>query len=1141
MVRQTATVITFELLGALLLLAVAGVATLAFLLSQGPVELSIFKNDVERALEEARDGRNVEIEALTLQWSPSERQMIISASGLSLADDEGNVAAEASEALITLDAGSLIFGRTELLRTDLKDGWADVRNVSPTLWTFAGEPLPEFEARELPQTVDGWIELLNRVVGDVLTGLEASRRESTLQAASFEGMELRFHTADGTLVGRMTDASGAFDRSGEGLDVTLAGSGAGVGLPGDLDADLSVPEDYTGLSLAVNVSNWSVGDLAERLGVFQERVAGFPADIGLGLTFNREEGIEQVSLRAEAGEGEIAFAGTDHQVDELGFDTIYHPATDTLGIERLDLASRNLSGSWSGTLEAPGADSGPSAFNLQSETMTVNLTPYFPEAWQLQDVDVDGELDYESRDVSIEDFAFSTGEARLDGTAEILARPEAAAGELPFILELEAEMTGALAKADALGFWPETLGDSARKFAVERVESARATAATVRLDLRSENIVGDRLRDEALEVRFFVEDAQVKFMRDLPPVTQGVGSARLTGNSFSVQLNSAEYGGWALTEGNVTIPRFDSKEDRLRVYTRGSGPLVNVMRNLVEAGAIEPVDEGGVDPERFSGEADMSIELFRPLRDNVPLEGYEINVQGEVSNGRVKNALPGLDLVESTVDIELAENRLVLTGDGELGPAPVQFTWRDELNDDGGPADLSASSFISPDFLNRFGIVGRAYLSGDIPVELQSQVSTNGLQKLDVSFDLQEARVDVSELGWIKPSGEPARATLSYGGGEGVTDSTFRFRSAKARFDGDVRLTTSGRLEKLDVREIFIEDFINAAGQIERQDDDSFTSTLDGQFLDASAFFGDFSGVGGGAMDIGVPVELDADIDTLRLRKGLDLNGASLSFESSRAGVRQVSAQGVIGNGGGNLNAVYRGPTAESAARISLESDDAGFFMRGLLGQDFLSGGQLYLRGTLAREETPTRLNLSLEEVRMRDAPLLTQVLSLASLRGLSDTLSGEGVLFTSVNVPITIGGDRFVIDGARANGPALGLTMNGWIGQSSDELRLSGVLVPSFGVNSMLGGVPIIGDLFVGRDGEGIFSLTYSIEGTLDAAQVAVNPLSAVTPGILRRIFENPADTSIPEGLPVDPDRTPPAPPMPDSEFIESAPGADN
>ena len=96
--------------------------------------------------------------------------------------------------------------------------------------------------------------------------------------------------------------------------------------------------------------------------------------------------------------------------------------------------------------------------------------------------------------------------------------------------------------------------------------------------------------------------------------------------------------------------------------------------------------------------------------------------------------------------------------------------------------------------------------------------------------------------------------------------------------------------------------------------------------------------------------------------------------------------------------------------------------------------------------------------------------------------------------------------------------------------------------MNSMLGGVPIIGDRIVGRDGEGIFSITYSVAGTLEKAQVAVNPLSAVTPGILRRIFENPSDTSIPESLPVDPDLKPPTaklPDLPDEEILSPTPGS--
>jgi hypothetical protein len=88
-----------------------------------------------------------------------------------------------------------------------------------------------------------------------------------------------------------------------------------------------------------------------------------------------------------------------------------------------------------------------------------------------------------------------------------------------------------------------------------------------------------------------------------------------------------------------------------------------------------------------------------------------------------------------------------------------------------------------------------------------------------------------------------------------------------------------------------------------------------------------------------------------------------------------------------------------------------------------------------------------------------------------------------------------------------MGFTSRGWFVPSSSEISLDGVLVPSFGVNSLLGGLPIIGDLFVSRQGEGVFAPIYSVRGSLYKMRVAVNPVSLVTPGVLRRIFENPAE----------------------------------
>ena len=198
--------------------------------------------------------------------------------------------------------------------------------------------------------------------------------------------------------------------------------------------------------------------------------------------------------------------------------------------------------------------------------------------------------------------------------------------------------------------------------------------------------------------------------------------------------------------------------------------------------------------------------------------------------------------------------------------------------------------------------------------------------------------------------------------------------------------------------------------------------------------------------------------------------------------------------------------SADGARTIGLKSDDAGFAARALLKADYLLGGKLAFDGKFGNADGQALVTMS--NVRLKDAPLVAQLFSLASLQGLVDVLNGEGVMFTDVHVPVRFVGARIDFPGMRATGPAMGLTARGWIAPESGELSLDGVLAPSIvGVNAVLGVLPVIGDLFVSRQGEGMFAPTYSVRGTFARSNISINPLAALTPGVLRRIFENPAE----------------------------------
>ena len=101
------------------------------------------------------------------------------------------------------------------------------------------------------------------------------------------------------------------------------------------------------------------------------------------------------------------------------------------------------------------------------------------------------------------------------------------------------------------------------------------------------------------------------------------------------------------------------------------------------------------------------------------------------------------------------------------------------------------------------------------------------------------------------------------------------------------------------------------------------------------------------------------------------------------------------------------------------------------------------------------------------------------------------------------IDGGRMEFNQGRMAGSALGVTMGGVYDRQARTVDLKGTLAPAYAVNSVLGGLPVVGDLFVSREGEGLLALTYNITGPLEEARVFVNPLSALAPGFLRRLFQ--------------------------------------
>ncbi len=87
--------------------------------------------------------------------------------------------------------------------------------------------------------------------------------------------------------------------------------------------------------------------------------------------------------------------------------------------------------------------------------------------------------------------------------------------------------------------------------------------------------------------------------------------------------------------------------------------------------------------------------------------------------------------------------------------------------------------------------------------------------------------------------------------------------------------------------------------------------------------------------------------------------------------------------------------------------------------------------------------------------------------------------------------------------GNEIGATWSGAVDFASSRLQIAGTYLPAYAFNNIFGQIPILGLALGAGNREGLLGVTFKVEGAFDALQLSINPLSAIAPGIFRKIFE--------------------------------------
>jgi hypothetical protein len=435
------------------------------------------------------------------------------------------------------------------------------------------------------------------------------------------------------------------------------------------------------------------------------------------------------------------------------------------------------------------------------------------------------------------------------------------------------------------------------------------------------------------------------------------------------------------------------------------------------------------------------------------------------------------------------------------------------------PPDMQPPLRLSANLDNadrtQLGLDLNHFVQGTIAVEVTVAQKVDEAPAIHLRADLTNAELMFNDIAWRKIPGRPASVEFDVSTASGNVDlKNFRLVGDNVAIDGWLTVDDSH-----EVSEFYFPNFsLNVVSRLEVKGkitpDRIWKISAKGPSFDAKDLFRSLVALGRTseeeikALRPAAGVDFTADIDTVLGHSDLSLRGYKLKMSERGEQLVSIEGQGMM-EGNKPLTVLMK---PDSGRKLYADSPDAGQAFKLIGFYPNIQGGRLKLEVDLAGHGAAEKSGiLWIENFRVLGDPIISEVFSSGETTGPGENggagknrrVEREVFEFQGMKAPFSIGHGQFVLDDSYLRGPLLGASIRGKVDFNTQRLNLGGTYVPLQGINSALCDIPLVGPIVAGFDCQGVFGITYAIQGSMSQPQVIVNPLSMFTPGILRGIME--------------------------------------
>ena len=653
--------------------------------------------------------------------------------------------------------------------------------------------------------------------------------------------------------------------------------------------------------------------------------------------------------------------------------------------------------------------------------------------------------------------------------------------------------------------WPALIVPEVREWVVERIERGSVQRVEIGVNTLVKNLPrkGPPIPEDGLAVNIVANNVTVRPVDGLPPVHDADLKVHVTGRSATVTIGQAQAdtpGGRKLNISDFVfeVPDMHPKPPPSRVKFRIDGP-VPAAAEILASDRLSDVSATPVDPNSSKGTFSAIINMGMPVKGELTKENTTYNVTADLNGFSADKLMMSQKLEANSLKIVASNQGYQVKGDVKISGQQASLDYRKPSE---GDADIRLQATLDDASRARLGLDLGSQVSGAIPIKLVGKIGDQS--KMGIEADLTQLKLDNILPGWVKLPGKSSKATFNVvPKPQSTRFEDIVIEGGGVSIKGSLEVDQNGDLLNANFPTYSPSESDRTSLRAERGADGVVKVTMRGDVFDGRGFLK--STISGTSKEDSKSrlKNIDLDVD-LKLGAVAGYNGEAvrsidLKFSRRSGVVRTFLLNGKIGRDTPVTAELHgRGQPGQGRDLIILQTNDAGAFFRFNDVYSKMVGGQM----TLAVEPPTPEAGPKEGLLNVRDFSVKGETALDRSAAG-GPVGSTNGVAFSALRAEFTRQSGQLTIREGVVKGPTIGLTIEGTIDYGANQVRMSGTIVPMYGLNNMFGQLPVIGIFLGGGSNEGLFGVTYEVVGSPSQPVLRINPISAILPGVTRKIME--------------------------------------